>query len=438
MKVDFARDNALASAYRVVFVVPCHKPYVSGSVAFVSAMARRLAADGRPVTVLTTNARRASDFWLRPGDAPLPAHEILDGVAVERLALRYPWPAPYAFGIMRRTGHSVARSPLPAVLQRPLLTALARWMPPLVGLRQALSDLIAKAELVCAIESSWDGLFVEAATTAMRLRKPFVAMPLMHLGDASVQAHFQMAHQVDAYRGAKAVLALSAREAGTYERLGVAASRIHRIPMGVDVPSDGLLDPAQGAAFRQARGITRPLVAFLGANTYDKGAFTLALAAAALNEAGDAVDVAFAGPGSDDLRAFLAHQPDAVRAALDGHVHVLGLVDEPAKHALLSACDLLALPSQVDTFGIVLLEAWLHGRPVIGADAGGIPELVRADETGLLVPFGDTDSLARAIRRLVTDRELAERLGAAGRVRTLQEYTWEHTYHALLRVYQAV
>jgi glycogen synthase len=422
----------------LLFIAPLYAPGVSGSVAFVSAMTRRLAADGHPVTVLTTNARRASDFWLRPADAPLPTHEILDGVTVERLALRYPWPAPYAFGVLRRAGHWLARSPLPAVLQRPLLTALARWMPPLVGRRQSLSDLIAKAELVCAVESSWDGLFVEAATTAMRLRKPFVAMPLMHLGDASVQAHFQMPHQIDAYRGADAVLALSAREAIAYRRLGVAARRIHRIPMGVDVPSAGLFDPALGTAFRQARGIAHPLVAFLGANTYDKGAFTLALVAAALNQAGEAVDVAFAGPGSNDLRAFLARQPDAVRAALGGHVHLLGLVDEPTKHALLSACDLLALPSQVDTFGIVLLEAWLHGKPVIGADAGGIPELVRADETGLLVTFGDADCLGRAIRRLIADPALAGRLGAAGRARTLQEYTWDHTYRALLRVFQSV
>ncbi len=137
-------------------------------------------------------------------------------------------------------------------------------------------------------------------------------------------------------------------------------------------------------------------------------------------------------------KAFLARQPTEVRAALDGRIHLLGLVDEQTKHALLAACDLLALPSQVDTFGIVLLEAWLHGKPVVGADAGGIPELVRADETGLLVPFGDADSLARAIRRLIRDPALAARLGAAGRARTTQEYTWEHTYRALLRVYQSM
>ncbi len=421
-----------------LFVTPYYEPFTSGTVAFVVAMARRLVADGSRVTVLTTNAQHAGDFWLPPRGAALPPRELRDGVAVERLALRYPWPAPYAFGVLRRAGHWLARSPIPAAAQKPVLRALSRAMPPLAGLAAALERLAPAADLVHIEDGSWDGLLCAAADAARRHNRPLVVRPLMHLGDAAVQAHFQMAHQVDVYRDAGAVLALSAREAASYERLGVTADRIHRIPMGVDVPSANLLDPVQGAAFRQARSITRPLVAFLGANTYDKGAFTLALAAAALNQAGDAVDVAFAGPGSDGLRAFLARQPDTVRAALDGHVHVLGLVDEPAKHALLSACDLLALPSQVDTFGIVLLEAWLHGKPVIGADAGGIPELVREDETGLLVPFGHADGLARATRRLIADRALAERLGAAGRARTLQEYTWEHTYRGLLRAYRSV
>jgi len=426
-----------------LFVTPYYEPFTSGTVAFVAAMARRLVADGSAVTVLTTNAERASDFWLPSRATALPRHEMRDGVIVERLALRYPWPAPYTFGVLRRAGHWLARSPIPAALQRPVLRTLSRAMPPLAGLAAALDRLAPAADLVHIEDGSWDGLLCAAADAARRHSRPLVVRPLMHLGEASVQVHFQMAHQVDEYRNADAVLALSAREAAAYERLGVAARRIHRIPMGVDVPPaqdapGSLRDPGLGAAFRQARGITRPLVAFLGAQTYDKGAFTLALAAAALNQAGDAVDIAYAGPGSDGLRAFLARQPDAVRDALDGHIHLLGLVDEQTKHALLAACDLLALPSQVDTFGIVLLEAWLHGKPVVGADAGGIPELVREGETGLLVPFDEADSLARAIRRLIRDPALAAQLGAAGRSRTLQEYTWEHTYRALLRVYQSM
>ena len=172
-------------------------------------------------------------------------------------------------------------------------------------------------------------------------------------------------------------------------------------------------------------------MAFLGANTYDKGAWTLALAAGELNRKGLPVHVVFAGPNRKDLDGFLSRQPGDVRAALAGTIHILGLVPEDAKHALLSACDMLALPSQVDAFGIVLLEAWQHGKPVIGAAAGGIPDLVAEGETGLLVPFGSAPALAAAIETLLADRALAQQLGANGRDQVSREYTWDHTYSKL-------
>ena len=147
--------------------------------------------------------------------------------------------------------------------------------------------------------------------------------------------------------------ALSQREADEYGRLGVARERIHLIAMGVETAATFEVshDP-ESPSLRQQ-------VVFLGANTYDKGAFTLALAAAELNRAGLPLHVAFAGPGSEGLKAFLARQPADIRSALADRVQVLGLVDEPTKHRLLASSTLLALPSQVDTFGIVFLEAWL-------------------------------------------------------------------------------
>jgi glycosyltransferase involved in cell wall biosynthesis len=99
---------------------------------------------------------------------------------------------------------------------------------------------------------------------------------------------------------------------------------------------------------------------------------------------------------------------------------------------------MLALPSQVDTFGVVILEAWLHGKPVIGAHASGIPDLVHNEETGLLVPFDDIGNLSAAIRRLILEPGLAVQLGMAGRRRVLQDYTWDETYHALSALYDSV
>ena len=69
-----------------------------------------------------------------------------------------------------------------------------------------------------------------------------------------------------------------------------------------------------------------------------------------------------------------------------------------------------------------ILEAMAAGLPVVASAVGGIPEIVRDGETGLLVPPGDADALAAALGRLLDDDGLRRRLGAAGRERALDEF----------------
>ncbi len=423
-----------------LWITPHFTPFLSGAQVFQAAMVRRLVAAGHRVTLVTTNARCVYDFWqpVSPQKPRLPARETLDGVTVERLPIVYPWPAPYAFGILRRLGLRLHLSGMPGGLTRPLQNALARWMPPLRGLSEALERCTPQADLIHSEDSSWDGLLLAAARAARLYQKPLVVRPLMHLGSGWVRAHYQMAHQVALYRGAAAILALSSLEADAYAQLGVSPQRIHTIGMGVELDRAAAVTPADKAGFRREHALSGPVVAFLGANTYDKGAFALLMAVVRLNLAGLAVDLACAGPQSEALAAFIQQQPSAVRTVAENRTHILGVVDELTKQRLLAACDVLALPSQVDSFGIVFLEAWAQGKPVIGARAGGIPDLIQHEETGLLVPFGDVDALAAAVRRLLEEPGLAARLGAAGSQQVRERYTWDRTYADLLQVYETV
>jgi len=93
------------------------------------------------------------------------------------------------------------------------------------------------------------------------------------------------------------------------------------------------------------------------------------------------------------------------------------------------------MPSRTDSFGIVFLEAWTYGKPVIGAQAGGPREIIEHGGDGLLVPFGDTETLGREIARLLNDRNLAHRLGMVGRRRTLERYTWDRVYARIAGLY---
>ncbi|MCO5191045.1 MAG: glycosyltransferase family 4 protein, partial [Anaerolineae bacterium] len=90
---------------------------------------------------------------------------------------------------------------------------------------------------------------------------------------------------------------------------------------------------------------------------------------------------------------------------------------------------------RIDSFGIVLLEAWAHKIPVIGANAGGIPGVITDGVDGLLVPYGDVPALMHAIRQLAGDVDLRRRLGTQGHAQLKSRFNWKHVSEHVLAIY---
>jgi glycosyltransferase involved in cell wall biosynthesis len=91
-------------------------------------------------------------------------------------------------------------------------------------------------------------------------------------------------------------------------------------------------------------------------------------------------------------------------------------LEPPAVATAIDRARALLLPSASEGLPRVAIEAFLRGRAVVGTRAGGIPDIVQDGENGLLVPYDDPEALAAAIERILTDHELAVRLGAAAAV----------------------
>lgn len=107
---------------------------------------------------------------------------------------------------------------------------------------------------------------------------------------------------------------------------------------------------------------------------------------------------------------------------------------------IMSDMDLFVLPSLREPFGIVLLEAQACGKPVIATSVGGIPEVMKDGDTGILVEPGDSEELARAILSLLSNREKMRTMGSAGRKMIMDLYSkssmvkkTEDLYSAMLR-----
>jgi glycosyltransferase involved in cell wall biosynthesis len=126
------------------------------------------------------------------------------------------------------------------------------------------------------------------------------------------------------------------------------------------------------------------------------------------------LEIAGRGPLEPALKAL------ARELGINDAVHFLGQVS-PIQDAIEHAA-VVVVPSMGEGFGMAALEAMERSRPVIAADVGGLGELVRDGETGLLVPAGEAEPLRDAILRLAGDLDLAREMGAAGRRRALSRF----------------
>jgi glycosyltransferase involved in cell wall biosynthesis len=99
---------------------------------------------------------------------------------------------------------------------------------------------------------------------------------------------------------------------------------------------------------------------------------------------------------------------------------------------------MLVLPSVCfEQFPMVVLEAMGRALPVIGSRIGGLPEIIEDDLTGSLFEPGNTEDLARQVRRLWEHPQLCRRMGMAGRQKVIREFTEEAYFHNLMAVYQS-
>ena len=208
------------------------------------------------------------------------------------------------------------------------------------------------------------------------------------------------------------VVAISRRIAALLVEGGVSREKIRVIHSGVEpAPFD-----RQSAASRDSSPVVIGTVAVLERR---KGHRFLLEAAAHLKGQGQRLIWRIAGDGSQKERL----QRLAESLGLREEVVFLGFVSDVP--AFLSSIDIFVLPSLFEGLGVAVLEAMAAAKPVVATDVGGPGELVADERTGLLVPPGDFLSLARALSRLSSDKDLIRRMGENGRARVKEHFTME-------------
>lgn len=123
---------------------------------------------------------------------------------------------------------------------------------------------------------------------------------------------------------------------------------------------------------------------------------------------------------------------------LQNNVFLLGWIPNKDLPKFYNACSISVIPSLEEGFGIPAVESMACETPVVASDAGGLPEIVINEYTGLIVPKGDVETLANAIIRLFESPELTERLGKNGREFVLKNFSWDKTAKEFITRYEGM
>ncbi|MBS4022238.1 MAG: glycosyltransferase [Dethiobacter sp.] len=229
---------------------------------------------------------------------------------------------------------------------------------------------------------------------------------------------------------AKGVIAVSESLAGKINKsFGVDIKKITVASCGVDLD---LFSPRDKRKSRAALGVPAEtkLVLFVGNLVPVKGIENLLQSFAWMAKDEPLAQLALMGEGPlrDELQEL------AVQLGIENSCRWLTPVEHDQVPAIISAADLLVLPSLHEGFGLVALEALACGVPVVASRTGGLPEIVTDGKNGLLVEPGDKIELAAAMSRLLKDDSLRKKYGKAGRTQ-VQKHCKEQQLAKINRVY---
>jgi glycosyltransferase involved in cell wall biosynthesis len=386
---------------RLLHVTQRYPPAIGGAEKYIADLSEELARRGHQVDVFTS---RALDFHTWENE--LPAFECLNGVNVHRFRSlrRRPWVWNILHYGLRNYWRSHSRRYEPFILfgGGPLAPGLAQAL----WTRGASYDLI---HLNCLVYSH----VAYSYWIARHLGVPVVVTPHAHAGQ---EVTYNIGYQRDVMFGSDHVIADTPAERKLLLDLGLDPWRVSTGGTGLHPDR---YDPGDRASARRRLGLPEEgfVILFLGRKSDYKGLDVALDAYAALRPQHPDMWFLAVGPETDYSRALWPHYQGL------GGLKILDAVSDEEKLVALQACDCLVLPSIGEAFGIVFLEAWITGRPVIGARTLAVSSVIAEGQDGLLAAPGDSADLAACLARLAADPGLARHMGRQGREKVLQRYT---------------
>jgi phosphatidylinositol alpha-1,6-mannosyltransferase len=399
---------------KILLVAQNYYPFIGGVETHVRQVAQEL-AQHHNVSVVAMNfapSRLPPRLGVLNGSVLAPAYAGYDDGEVTVHSL-----APTFFDRIRMLPIAVRTLP---IIQRYAYHGLNRFGYPwyrAVHLPR-MRELMRGVEVVHSHAGGYLGWVAEEAAREQGI--PYVITPYVHprqWGDGPEDVQY--------YNRANAVIGLVSSDRDYLESVGVASHRLHVIGVSPDLQPTS--DPN---GFRDKHGLSiAPLVLYVGRMMPQKGAQGLLEAAEYVWKTCPEARFVFIGPASDAEKAQFSGR--------DARVQYLGKVSQQEKADALAACDIFCMPSMSEILPTVYLEAWSSGKPVVGGQAHGLPELVEGNAAGIAVSQNPSE-ISQALLRLLQSPELRSTLGENGRQLVKSKYSVRAVTSALESLYREV
>jgi glycosyltransferase involved in cell wall biosynthesis len=176
-----------------------------------------------------------------------------------------------------------------------------------------------------------------------------------------------------------------------------------------------------------------PMILFIGRLTRQKGPDLLIGAMPKVLKNNPTAKLVVVGGGVMEKRLKIM----AKKLNLENSIEFIGYAPQDEYLDLLNSCDMVCIPSRNEPFGLVLLEAWSAGRPVVASDVGGLGENIENFKTGVMVsPL--SDSISEGINYLLNNPTEMQKIGSAGFKMVETGFSWENIAHKTLKSYETI
>jgi glycosyltransferase involved in cell wall biosynthesis len=392
---------------KILHVAHCYHPSTGGVQWFFKNVSERLVKDyGDDVTVVTTNSYYGPEKLNFKKIEP--NREVINGVKV----IRFPFnrwhikPLQLTMKTLKRLYVPVPKQ-LSLTLHGPISSSMKKYL------------LQSDADVVGASSSNY--LFMRLP---LWKKCHFFYYGSIHFPQDE-QATSLAQIQLNSIKASNYYLANTQYEKERLLKLGVPGSKVFILGTGVDVEQ---LQAGNASVdeYRTSLGLptSAVVIGYVGRLEKTKNVMILleAFSQAATKDAN--LFLLLNGASSNyvaDLKAYASALPPAIAN------RIIWNIDFPAmdKAKVFNAIDVLVLPSNNESFGLVFLEAWACKKPVIGAAIGAVQNVITDNEDGLLMNINDQSSLEKKILRLASESALRQRMGEKGYEKVMNNYTWD-------------